>query len=172
MMKSNKIPILFFIVTLMLSVTFVISYNRINADTRGPVKEVMFSANKLVKAHNINFEILDVKKTNTNDTTEIAVLMHVVRTGNSNFGFKANNNNFIENVWLNIPYSSQVHPEPFPTDELGHRVTFHDIQNKKDMKLILKFQTDKKQLDKSKNARVSFMIPNGKHYTKYSLLIN
>ncbi|EPC53447.1 hypothetical protein Lpp7_05135, partial [Lacticaseibacillus paracasei subsp. paracasei Lpp7] len=81
-------------------------YHQVNANTKqkGVTHEVFIKEGQLVHAKNVDFTVNKARVLKNKDQVTVPVTISIQQKGSANYGQKKNNFNYLENVWLNIPY--------------------------------------------------------------------
>ena len=169
---KNKIGLIISVVLLATSgVFFVRRYKEINANNVQVIEKTI-RLNQLVHAHNIDFKIYNSSLKTKDDEVELRVKMYIKQHGNLDFGQKKNNPNYIENMWFEAPYSlSNSIVKAY--DKNGKNVTYLSKLVHAEQPVTLVTTLPKKEYDSAeKTPRFTFIVPDGKQYVKYSLLIS
>ncbi|TSO26695.1 hypothetical protein [Lactobacillus sp. LL6] len=170
-MKNKIIAIISLILFFGVGVVFVKKYTEVNANNI-KVTEKVIHKNQLIHAHNINFKVLNTSVQKNNDEIELRVKMYLHQYGKLDFGQKTNNPNYIENMWLEVPYSLS-NPVVKVYDKNDKDVTYlKKLLHAKQPVTVVATLPNKEYYSAEKKPRFTFIVPNGKNYTKYSLLLS
>lgn len=147
-------------------------YNQINAhsDQYGVTQEKFFPKNKWVHAHHVSFIIHEAKVRKTKDEIQTRIKLSLHQTGDSNYGNKKGNTNFVENMFLNNPYGISNQPIEI-LDRNFHRIPPNEILKVKQPYFVFLNIPRYSYERRNKKLRFSFLVPVKNHFVKYSLLL-
>ncbi|WP_439443471.1 hypothetical protein ACSMFR_00615 [Listeria aquatica] len=140
--------------------------------SRHLVTEKVIPIKQEVQDKSVQFKVLNTSKKQSGDQINVNVLLSIKLLGLNDYGFKKNNKNFVENIWLNIPYFEPGIAADVYTED-GKRFVSKDLRLSKETKLAFHFNVAKQEVShQDKPMRFSFLVPKpGRIFTKYSILI-
>lgn len=173
MRTKHKLWMMTFLALILVMSIGIFRYHEVNANPKslGVTKEVFIHENQLIHAMNVDFMIRSAHVSKSKGQIMVPVELTIEQTGSANYGYKKNNPNFLENMWLNIPYSISTATADF-TDKDNQRIhkTEHLLAAKQP--ITLHFTTTQANYAlRNQKMRFSFLVPAANHYVKYSLLL-
>lgn len=173
MRTKHKLLIITFLVLILVMSIGIFRYHEVNANPKslGVTKEVFIHQNQLVHAKNVDFMIRSAHVSRSKDQILVPVELTIKQTGPADYGYKKNNPNFLENMWLNTPYSISTATADV-TDKDNQRIhkTEHLLAAKQPITLHFTTRQENYAL-RNQKMRFSFLVPVSNHYVKYSLLL-
>lgn len=136
------------------------------------VTEKIVPLQQEIQTKNVHFKVFDTNKKQAGDHVTVDVLASIKLLGLNDYGFKKNNKNFVENIWLNIPYFDPgVAAEVYTED--GKRFVSKDLSLLQETKLKFHFDVTKQEIShQDEPMRFSFLVPEKeKTFIKYSVLV-
>ncbi|ARY92621.1 MULTISPECIES: hypothetical protein [Lacticaseibacillus] len=173
MRTKHKLWLIIFLILIIVMSIGIFRYHKVNANPKslGVTKEVFINQNQLIHAKNVDFMICSAHVSKSKGQIMVPVELTIKQTGSANYGYKKNNPNFLENMWLNIPYSISTATADV-TDKDNQRIhkTKHLLAAKQP--ITLHFMTTQANYAlRNQKMRFSFLVPVSNHYVKYSLLL-
>ena len=148
-------------------------YHQVNANTKqkGVTHEVFIKEGQLVHAKNVDFTVNKARVLKNKDQVTVPVTISIQQKGSANYGQKKNNFNYLENVWLNIPYGISNQTDTI-FDKSNKRIAHAENLLAAEQPVTMHFSTNRANYDqRDQKMRFSFLVPSSDHYVKYSLLL-
>jgi len=149
-----------------------VQYSRVNNQGFKNTEEIVIHQGQNVKLRDVEFKIKKVSHKKVGDFLVTSVDMNIKRTGKMLYGDKSNYPYFSENLWMNLPYTISSRPVSL-TDTFGNKFDYEQFKTGKSMEAKATFKNDRSRIaEATEKPRLSFLIPEGKAYKKYSLFLN
>lgn len=171
-MKFKVIISSFVIALILVGVAF--RYYKVNQNLlNGGIEKTSFiRENELIHGPSIDFKIMNLKKIEEGEEgskIKVSLTLEATSTGQNNFGFHKNNPYFIENIFLETPYS-QPSSVSLDNNREAIKSAINNFAKGQTITVPLLFETSKKEWENSESKpKITFLIPHHNKYIRYSI---
>lgn len=170
-MKFKVIISSFVIALILVGVAF--RYYNVNQNLlNGGIEKTSFIREKeLIHGPNIDFKIMNLKKVEENSKIKVSLTLEATSKGQNNFAFHKNNPYFIENIFLETPYS-QPSSVSLDNNREAIKSAINNFAKGKTITVPLLFETSKQEWKNSESKpKITFLIPHHNKYIRYSVVL-